>query len=50
MALMVEEERLRQLLRGKFGSDAPSFTIDADKEIEKIIEECKKCLDKAHVL
>lgn len=40
MALMVTEEKLRQLITAKFRRNVPFWNLE--KIVEEIIEECKK--------
>lgn len=42
MALMVSESKPRILLRNAFGEGSATPAPEADKKIERIIEECKK--------
>jgi len=42
MALMIDENKLRVLLRNAFGDGSATPHPEANNKIERIIEECKK--------
>lgn len=46
MSLIVDENKLRILLQNAFGEGCATPHPEASKKIERIIEECKKELDK----